>query len=74
MKLIENARDVWKFWSVQCVVALGLWNMVPMVLGALIPPSISLIVSAFLLGSAVLARVIPQPKLEKTDGDKSTPN
>lgn len=69
MKLIDNARDVWKFWSVQAVVVLGLWNMVPMALGALIPTPISLAVSAFLLISSILARVIPQPKLEKHHGE-----
>lgn len=65
MHLIPDWKDLWRFWSVQATVALGLWNMVPVILQERIPVSVNLGVSTVLLASVVLARIVNQPKLNK---------
>ena len=65
MKLIPEWRDVWKFYSTWAVIALGTWNMVPMILQAHIPMPVNVGVSTFLLASVIIVRVIGQPKISK---------
>lgn len=65
MHLIPEWKDIWKFYSTWAVVALTAWNMVPVILVGLIPVHINLIVSAILLASYILARIVNQPAVSK---------
>lgn len=65
MHLIPEWKDFWKFYSTWAVVALTAWNMIPVILVGLIPVRINLIVSAILLASYILARIVNQPAVSK---------
>lgn len=83
LKLIENARDWWKMWSVRLMgigtalqallgwwpeAGLALWNSMPNEVKMLLPQSIVMTLPLGFFIAAMVARVIKQEKLEKTDG------
>jgi len=77
VKLIDGWRQAWRLWSVR-VSALGTllmglatlapdaltqaWNMLPDDLKALLPAPVGQAVPFLLLGLALIARLVPQPK------------
>lgn len=65
MHLIPEWRDFWRFYSTWAVIALGTWNMVPSILQERIPLGINLGVSAVLLASVIIVRLLDQPKIAK---------
>jgi hypothetical protein len=83
LKLIEGARQWWRMWS-QRINALGLlilsyiaidpvsvlvvWNMMPPEVRARAPVTLVASIGAILFGLSMLARMVRQPKLEKSDG------
>lgn len=82
MKLIKNARDWWKLWSIRLnaigltivgwvqfdpVGALAVWNMLPPAVRDFLPPNFLTIAGLLLFSLSMLSRVVAQPKLEKPD-------
>jgi hypothetical protein len=84
VKLIEEARQWWRMWS-QRINAFGLlilsyiaidpvsvlvvWNMMPPEVRTRAPITLVASIGAVLFGLAMLARMVRQPKLEKSDGN-----
>lgn len=80
MKLINNARQWWRLWSVR-LNALGLalmgwisfdpvgvlhvWNMMPRAVTQHVPPTVLTGLGAVLFALSIIARLVRQPKLEK---------
>jgi len=60
-------RNIWRFYSTNAVGALVAWNMMPSVLEIYIPWPWHAVISAVLFASFIIARLIPQPKLESDD-------
>lgn len=81
MNLIANARQWWRlnsiqiaaFWSVVGGAIIAAWPVAKWYLDEMLPEgpwrvAVGGAVSAVTLGSFLYARLRPQPKLEKTDG------
>lgn len=79
-RLIANARDWWRFWSIRFnaagiavltfaqfdpVQTLGVWNMMPAAVRAVLPTNILTIIGMTLFALSMLARVIDQKKVAK---------
>lgn len=68
MKLIENWRQAWRFFSVQAqalaLTVLGAWQVMPDDLRAALPPNVVYAVSMVLLVAGIVGRVVSQPKAE----------
>ena len=68
MKLIENWRQAWQFFSVQAqalaLTVLGAWQVMPDDLKAALPPNMVYGVAMFLLVAGIVGRVVAQPKAE----------
>lgn len=84
LEFVEHARLLWKAWSVWlggvgAVVgaallqfpdaALNAWNMLPPDLKSFIPPHILSYISPVLMGMAVAAQYVRQPKLKSRVDD-----
>ena len=74
-RLITDAGSFWRFWSVRLnaiglailsyvqfdpVGALGVWNMMPIHVRAILPPNFLAIIGMLLFGLSMLARVVRQ--------------
>lgn len=83
MKLIDEARQWWKLWSVRLngiglalltwlaldpVALLAVWNMMPADVRGRLPGSAAALIGAVLFGLSMIARLVRQPKLEKPNG------
>lgn len=81
--LVPEARQAWRWWSLRFnaiglailgwvqfdpVGALAVWNMMPANVRAALPPHLLTFVAFTFFALAMLARVVKQPSLEKTDG------
>lgn len=64
MKLIDNASQIWKMWSVRILFALGLvasvWEQIPDSVKALIPAQYLGYIVAFVSVCGIIARAIKQ--------------
>lgn len=82
-RLIPEARAWWKFWSMRFnaiglailgwvqfdpVGALSVFNMMPASVRQAMPPQLMTGIAFFFFALAMIARLVKQPKLEKTDG------
>lgn len=80
--LVPGARQAWRWWSIRFnaiglailawvqfdpVSVLSVWNMMPGHLRAALPPHMLNAAAFFFFALAMLARVVKQPKLEKSD-------
>lgn len=80
MKLIDNARQWWRLWSVRLnaaglailawvqfdpVGAMMAWNFMPREVRAILPPNFITIVGMILFALSMMARLLVQPKLRK---------
>lgn len=81
--LVPGARQAWRWWSMRLnalgiailawvqfdpVGALAVWNMMPVQVRGAVPEHFLTALALFFFALAMLARVVKQPKLEKTDG------
>lgn len=82
MKLVEDARDWWRWWSVQFnavglailawvqidpVSVLYVWNMMPASVRRVVPEYVLIPIAMALFALSMLSRVLRQSKLEKRD-------
>ena len=82
MKLVEDARDWWRWWSVQFnavglailawvqidpVSVLYVWNMMPASVRRVVPEHVLIPIAMALFALSMLSRVLRQSKLEKRD-------
>ena len=83
MKFIHDARHWWRFWSMRFnalglailswvqfdpVSVLGVWNMMPGEVRAVLPVATVRIIGMVLVALGLLARVVVQPNLGKANG------
>jgi hypothetical protein len=62
MKLVENWKEAWKWFSVQAVTAAFVWEILPAETKALVPDVIEPHLTAFFLVVAAIGRVVDQQK------------
>jgi hypothetical protein len=67
MKLVDNWKEAWSWFSVQAVTAAFVWEMLPAETKALVPESIEPHLTAFFLVVAALGRVVDQQKKVQDD-------
>ena len=82
MKLVEDARDWWRWWSVHFntvglailawmqidpVSVLYVWNMMPASVRRVVPEYVLIPIAMALFALSMLSRVLRQSKLEKRD-------
>ncbi len=85
MKLVDNARHWWRFWSVRLAAAgsalqalltwwpeagLALWNAMPVEVKALLPAKAVMTLPLILFLTAIVARLVRQPKLDHASAAK----
>jgi len=71
MKLVPYWKQGWRFISVRCAVALGIWNMVPDVLMNFVSDHANIAVSAILLAGTIIGPFLQQDKVKEADhGDE----
>lgn len=64
MKLVENWKQAWTWFSMQALTAALVWEMLPQETRELLPDSIEPHVGALFLVVAALGRVIDQQKVK----------
>lgn len=67
MKLVDNWKQAWTWFSVQAVTAAFVWEMLPAETKALVPDSIESHLTAVFLVVAALGRVVDQQKRAQDD-------
>ncbi len=82
--LVENARQWWRLWSMRLnaiglailgwisfepVSVLTVWNMMPPAVRDHFPPRTMLVVSMAFFALSMMARLVRQPKLEKSNAE-----
>lgn len=71
MKLIPNARNWWRMFSVQAqliaMAVLGAWGAMPDDLKARLPDMLAIYTAAGVLVLGVFGRLVQQPKLHEDD-------
>lgn len=67
MKLVDNWKQAWSWFSVQAVTAAFVWEMLPAETKALVPDSIEPHLTAVFLVVAALGRVVDQQKKAQED-------
>lgn len=87
MKLISDWKAAWKLWSVRLNAiglalvswpmidpnsALALWHAMPREVRDMLPQQTGQIIAIALFAAAAVARVVRQPKLEKTNVGSET--
>ena len=90
MKLIEGwAHKVWRLWSIRLnaiglailgwvqidpVSALGVWNMMPAEVRAVLPQNIVSLIGGSFFALSMLARLVVQPKLAEKIEERKNAN
>jgi hypothetical protein len=84
MQLIDDWKQSWKLWSVQLGtigmaiqtafltwgdLPITMWNMMPDAVQNIIPERLAFLLPVVFFAAGGIARLIKQPKLEKTDGE-----
>jgi len=66
MKLVDNARNAWKWWSVRIAMFMAVlppvWMELPDDIKAFIPPHWRPWIASGIAVAIIIARLIPQPK------------